>query len=191
MTVWHLELARGDELRPPDTSLPWATIVPLLRPSTGLARFLYETIGEDSGWRSRRGWDDAEWRAELDRPGCELWMSWQCGRPTGYAELNGGRGPGRATTRIVYLGLLPEFRGIGLGGQLLTDVAQRARTQHLRTPSLPPVERVEVDTSSCDSASALPNYCARGFRVVDCEQRWRDVSGSGAPRREAPARARR
>jgi GNAT superfamily N-acetyltransferase len=136
-----------------------------MRPSPQLARFLYTAVGSRWSWQSRQVWSDAEWRLALERPGTELWMSWYRGRPTGYVELAGGEGDGE-TTRICYLGLLPGFCGHGLGGQLLADATRRAWTVHLRTRTLPPVGRVELDTCELDSPAALANYLARGYRLV-------------------------
>jgi GNAT superfamily N-acetyltransferase len=140
-----------------------------MRPSPQLARFLYTAVGSRWSWRSRLEWSEAEWKLALERCGTELWMSWHRGRPTGYVELAGGEGDG-AITRISYLGLLPDFCGRGLGGQLVADATRRAWTVHLRTRSLPPVRRVVLDTCELDSPAALANYLARGYRLVRCAE---------------------
>lgn len=125
-------------------------------------------------WRGQLDWDEPTWQRTLDRPGTELWISWQHGQPTGFAELTGGAGEQCTTTRISYLGLLPEFRGLGLGGHLVADATRRAWTLHLRHAGMPAVEHVELDTSTLDSEGALPNYYKRGYHLVREEQR--DVS---------------
>jgi GNAT superfamily N-acetyltransferase len=187
VTVRYLQQCDPGQLTPPLTRIEWAHLTRVLRPSTGLARSFYVRVGERHRWRGRLDWDDQAWQQVLGRRGTELWISWFRDTPTGFAELTGGAGPGRTTTRIAYLGLLPEFRGRGLGGHLVAHATQRAWTVHRRHRDLPPVERVELDTSTLDSTRALPTYVKRGYQLVGEEEREitipdRVAVGPAAPR---------
>lgn len=161
--VRSLRMATRDDLRPPGRSVPRTALTRVGRPSAALARFLYRTVGETWRWRSRLAWTEERWRERLADPAVELWLSWQYGRPTGFAELTTGTGADGRTTYVDYLGLFPDFRGRGLGSRLVWDVTRRAWTAHERRPALPAVGCVTLDTTGDDSAAALPNYERRGF----------------------------
>lgn len=170
---WFLELHDPRQLRPPATPAEGTRFTRVLQPEVGLARWFYRTVGDKCQWRSRLAWTDQQWKERLCSPGVELWVSWfddpqnQCCTLTGFAELEGGVGEWRDVTRIAYMGLLPDYWGRGLGGLLLTNVVRRAWTLSERHPGLPVVRRITVDTQSLDSEPALPNYCARGFTIVE------------------------
>jgi GNAT superfamily N-acetyltransferase len=188
VTVRFLQQCDPGELVPPRTRIEWTRLTRVLRPSAGLARALYTDVGERYRWSSRLSWDDQTWRDTLDRRGTELWISWWRGGPTGFAELTGGIGPERTTTRIAYLGLFPAHRGRGLGSHLVAHATGRAWTVHERTEHLPRVKRVELDTSTLDTRSALPAYVQRGFQIMREEERELTVpehvtGGLVAPRR--------
>lgn len=176
--VTYLHQTDPDDLRPPESDDLGSRLIQQIRPSAALARFLYRRIGRPYGWSSRLHWSDGEWTELLARPDHEFWVSWQHGQLTGFAELWLGRSLDRTVTYIKFLGLLPEHCGLGLGGHLVAQVTRRAWTAHQRTPALPHVEEVTVDTSSLDDDRALPNYLARGFRVVGEKAVERDVTGS-------------
>ena len=163
--VTYLQQNSPHELRPPGSRAPGSRLVQQIRPHHGLARFLYRTIGRSCGWSSRLSWSDTTWTEWLAHSDTELWLSWQHGRLTGFAELWLGQLPDQTATHIAYLGLLPECRSVGLGGQLVTDVTRRAWTAHQRVAWLPRVERVTVDCTDLSTPTALPNYLGRGFRI--------------------------
>jgi GNAT superfamily N-acetyltransferase len=85
------------------------------------------------------------------------------GTPAGFVELE-GREEGRV--EIAYFGLLPDFRGRGIGGHLLSYGTARAWDLAVRWPGRPPTRRVTVNTCSRDGPYALRNYQRRGFRVT-------------------------
>jgi GNAT superfamily N-acetyltransferase len=69
---------------------------------------------------------------------------------------------------IRYFGVAPDRLGQGLGGCFLADVVDHAWQ---RGPA-----RVVLNTCSLDGPAALPNYLARGFRIVREERVLRMVT---------------
>jgi GNAT superfamily N-acetyltransferase len=110
-------------------------------------------------------------------------VAWLDGAPAGYLELAISPAPDSAASdsgapdsvgthvEIAYFGLLPQFVGRGLGGQLLTEGVRRAWTLHERVPGCAPVERVWVHTCTLDGPHALRNYLARGFQEFHTDTR--------------------
>jgi ribosomal protein S18 acetylase RimI-like enzyme len=166
VTTWSLELTSPDELRPAAVP-PAAAGVRIVRsevPSPDFGRFLYTAVGADCAWHDRLPWPPEQWRAHLTLPGTELWVAYEHGTPAGYVEL-GAQDEG--VVEIVYFGLLPDFRGRGIGGHLLSFGAERAWDLGGRREGHGPTKRVWVHTCSLDGPYALDNYRRRGFRVFD------------------------
>ncbi len=65
----------------------------------------------------------------------------------------------QSEVEIAYFGLLPEFIGRGLGGDLLTSAIENAWAWS------PAPFRVWVHTCNRDHPGALANYQARGFKI--------------------------
>ena len=149
-TVWYLEMPSPDALRRRDgPGVVSRSGVPL----GALNRFFYGEVGRDVHWVDRLAWTADRWQAWAERT--ELWLVHDRGTPAGYAELD-PRGDG--TVDVAYFGVLPAFRGRGLGGQLLTTVVERAW-------KLEP-DRVTVNTCELDGPYARAHYEARGFELV-------------------------
>jgi GNAT superfamily N-acetyltransferase len=159
--ISHLEMRspadfRRSEQVPPDVLLLRAAI-----PSPEFGRFLYTAVGGDWYWRERLPWTWAQWQAWLSRPEVETWVAYRAGTPAGYFELEAQPG---GNSQLTYFGLIPAFIGQGLGGWLLTRAVDRAWQMQ------PGVRRVRVHTCTLDHPGALPNYLARGFRLVKEEE---------------------
>jgi GNAT superfamily N-acetyltransferase len=86
-------------------------------------------------------------------------VAYVAGTPAGYFEIE--KGP-EGDVHIVNFGLLPQFIGQGLGGDLLTRAVERAWDWG--------ATRVWVSTCSHDHPHALKNYLARGFRILETTQ---------------------
>ena len=159
--VWHLEMTERPEATAPtaDYELRQTT-----RPLPELNRFLYATVGAPWDWYMRLKWTWQEWQAYLDREEVQTWIAFQGATPIGYFELEQ---QSHGSAEIVYFGLLPEFIGSGLGGQLLTDAIEKAW--------LLATERIWVHTCTLDHPAALPNYLARGFTIFREEDLVDDV----------------
>ncbi|EST37238.1 hypothetical protein N566_14115 [Streptomycetaceae bacterium MP113-05] len=166
VTTWWLEQTAPADLTP-SRMLDEASGVRTVRsevPSPEFSRFLYTAVGGDVAWTDRLGWPRSRWAQFLDRPAVETWVAWLHGTPAGFVELNGHPG---GSVEISYFGLLPAFRGRGIGGHLLSYGTARAWDQASRWPEREPTRRVWVHTCSKDGPFALDNYRRRGFRVFD------------------------
>ena len=165
VTTWYLEQNSAEELVParrPDE--PSLSIARAEVPSPEFSRFLYTAVGGDVTWTDRLPWRYADWRALLERPGVETWVAYVAGTPAGFIEL--GAGP-QAAVEIAQFGLVPAFRGRGLGGHLLSFGTARAWDLAERWPGREPTRRVWLHTCSKDGPYALTNYQRRGFRLYD------------------------
>ena len=147
-TVWFLEL---DELKASATD---AHVEHAAVPYGPLNRLFYTEVGREFDWTDKEGWSDERWQSWAEQ--VETWLVYDRGTPAGYAELRRRTD----TVEIETFGLLPPFRGRGLGGALLTRATERAR--ELAGPG----GRVSVNTCDLDGPHAKANYEARGFRVV-------------------------
>jgi ribosomal protein S18 acetylase RimI-like enzyme len=165
VTTWYLELTAPGELRPaavpPEDAGVRITAAGV--PSGVFGRFLYTAVGGDCSWTDRLPWPPERWQSHLEQPGREVWVAYRHGVPAGYAELEG---QDEGAVEIVYFGLLPESRGRGIGGHLLSYATERAWDLAARRPGRPATRRVWLHTCSLDGPYALANYRRRGFRVT-------------------------
>ncbi|GAA2247373.1 N-acetyltransferase [Streptomyces ruber] len=178
VTTWSLEQTSPADLLPAG---PPAGDVRVLRsevPSPEFSRFLYASVGGDVRWTDRLPWTYARWREHLGRPGVETWVAYDRGTPAGYVEL-AARDEG--VVEIVYFGLLPAFRGRGIGGHLLSYGTARAWDLAGRWPGLAPTERVWLHTCSKDGEHAMANYLRRGFRLFDTSTAEEPETGTPGP----------
>lgn len=160
VTTTYLEMTSRSELRPAVRARIAMALVRAEIPCPALNRFLYSAVGARWWWYTRLSWDHARWLAYLDRPGVETWVAYVSGSPAGYFELES---QDEGSVEIAYFGLLPEFLGKGVGGELLTAAITRAWDMG--------AARVWVHTCDLDHPAALPNYQARGLRVFRVEQK--------------------
>ncbi len=142
------------------------------QPTVSFYRYLYNTVGAEWTWVTRRLLSDDELAEVLADPAVEVNVLWVAGVPAGYAELDRRPAP---DIELAYFGLLPEFFGQGLGRWLLDW------TIHHAWRSRP--GRLLVDTCDLDHPRALGVYQKSGFRVYD-----RRVEQLELPEGMAPAR---
>jgi GNAT superfamily N-acetyltransferase len=161
VTIYYLEMLDRAQLRPSSRSHPEAIIQRAEIPNPEFNRFLYSAVGGEWHWHERLIWNYERWMQWLDRPEQETWVAYVRGTPAGYVELEY---QDDGSVEIAYFGLLPQFIGYGLGGQLLTFGIQRAWEMG--------AARVWVHTCSLDHPSALRNYQARGLHVYQQEDKW-------------------
>lgn len=166
VTTWYLEQTAPADLTPAAEPGPRAgiRIVRAEVASPEFSRFLYTAVGADVSWVDRLVWSPEQWRGYLERPGVETWVAYERGTPAGYIELDAQDG---GVVEIAYFGLLPAFRGRGIGGHLLSYGTARAWDLAERWPQRPPTKRVWVHTCSLDGPHARANYERRGFRLFD------------------------
>ena len=174
-TITWLEMTSPDQLRPGRLPPEPVELVPAGPP---LAPLLGETttrVGRPHGWTSRPAWSAARWAEHLAMPGVRAWLARVGGEPAGVVEIEVRPG---GEVEVTLFGLVPEFVGRGFGGHLLTQAVRLA--WGTEQPDGAPTRRVWLHTASADHAHALPNYQARGFRVVRSEVRRKVVPDEGA-----------
>ena len=152
----HLEITDPEQLRPP--ARPAQRPFELERVHDPTAnRWFYEQVGAGYAWTDRMHWSDEQWARWEAR--VETWVVSVDGERAGYFELEPYE-RGRLV-QLAYFGLLPRYHGLGIGGHALTAAIRRGF-------ELGP--KVAVSTNTLDGPHALPNYTARGLRVVRREQ---------------------
>jgi len=122
--------------------------------SVAYYRFLYDAVGRDYDWTSRKKLSDAELAALLNDPRLEVHVLMADGVPAGFAELD-RRTEGEI--ELVQFGLLPQFIGQGLGRYFLQWTIEKAWSYQPR--------RMWLHTCTKDHPAALPNYLKAGFTV--------------------------
>lgn len=172
----YLELPDGDALRRP-TAQPTDAVVARIQPcGVPLYRALYRAVGRRWHWRDQDGRDDEELQSQLDDPRESVWglRVPGVGDPAadGYAGWFELIDRGEGTTEINYFGLVPDAFGRGLGGLLLVRAVEAAWSLG--------ASRVILNTCSLDAPQALPNYLARGFRVLREEEFDKEIGDPSA-----------
>mgnify|MGYP006422447571 CR=1 FL=1 len=123
-------------------------------------RYLYNTVGAPWLWWERRALDDAALARLIHDERIEIYILYIDGVPAGFGELDCRDAP---SLDLALLGLIPEFRGRGLGTFLLRSVIDIAWSHD--------PEKVRVSTCTLDDPRALPTYQRMGFTPVSREER--------------------
>lgn len=161
----YLDLPAPDALRAAEFPAPPPALRVTDRAPCGVVEYraLYDAVGRAYRWRDRLAWSDAQLAAWLARPEVVVRVlerqddaGW---RPAGYYEL---ARHADGDVEIVYFGLVADAQGRGWGRALLTDAVRAAWAMG--------ATRVWLHTCTLDGPAALPNYLARGFRVVRAER---------------------
>jgi GNAT superfamily N-acetyltransferase len=129
-------------------------IVHAKKPTIAYYRFLYDAVGRDYDWTSRKKLSDTELDALLKDTRLEVHVLMVAGVPAGFAELD-RRTEGEI--ELVQFGLIPEFIGQGLGRYFLQWTIDKAWSYQPR--------RFWLHTCTKDHPAALPNYLKAGFAV--------------------------
>lgn len=155
-TIYHLEMTSLAQHIPAKPSRSPFALVQAEIPCPELNRFFYTAVGSNWNWVDRLGWSYAQWHSYLASGFVETWAAYVAGTPASYFELEK---QDNGNVEIVYLGLLPQFIGQGLGGALLSAAVRRAWALG--------ANRAWLHTCSYDHPHALASYEARGFRLFD------------------------
>jgi GNAT superfamily N-acetyltransferase len=151
-TTYLQMFARPERVMPPRRER--LMVVLAKKPTVAYYRFLYDAVGRDYGWTSRRKFSDADLAAILHDPWVEVHVLMADGVPAGFAELD-RRIEGEI--ELVQFGLMPEFIGQGWGKYFLQWTIDKAWSYRPR--------RFWLHTCTQDHAAALPNYVKAGFVI--------------------------
>ncbi len=121
-------------------------------PSVPYYRCLYDAVGKDYRWLSRRKLPDEELAAILNDPLNELHVLHIEGSPAGFAELD-RRQPDEI--ELVQFGLLPDFIGQGHGKWFLQWTIDKVWSYEPK--------RFWLHTCTLDHPAALSTYKKAGF----------------------------
>ena len=151
VTVFYLEM-----LAPSHRSVPapraGLAVLHVRSPTVPYYRSLYNVVGQDYYWLSRRKLSDEALAAILGDPRNELHVLHVEGTPAGFAELDRSR---QDEIELVQFGLMPEYIGEGLGRWFLQWTIDRAWSYEPK--------RFWLHTCTLDHPAALPNYLKAGF----------------------------
>ncbi len=151
VTVYYLEM-----LTPAQRAVPaprdGLTVLHAQQPSVPYYRFLYNAVGQDYNWLSRRKLSDADLATVIEHPLNEVHVLYVGGSPAGFAELDRRRAD---EVELVQFGLMADFIGQGLGTWFLQWTIDKVWSYR---PS-----RFWLHTCTLDHPAAVPTYQKAGF----------------------------
>ncbi len=151
VTVYYLEmhaLSQRDMPAPRDG----LTVLHAKSPSVQYYRFLYDAVGKEYNWLSRRKLSDAELAAVIHDSCNELHVLHVDGSPAGFAELDRRQSD---EIELVQFGLMSDFIGQRLGKWFLQWTIDKVW-------SYDPI-RFWLHTCTLDHPAAVPTYKKAGF----------------------------
>jgi GNAT superfamily N-acetyltransferase len=117
-------------------------------------RFLYDAVGNEWNWTSRKKLSEPSLAAIVNDPRDEVHVLMVDGVPAGFVELD-RRVEGEI--EISQFGLMREYIGQGLGKYFLQWAIDKAWSYGPK--------RLWLHTDSQDHPAALPNYLKAGFAI--------------------------
>jgi GNAT superfamily N-acetyltransferase len=151
VTVYYLEMFACPERTVP-APCAGLSVHYVAHPTVEYYRTLYDAVGKDYRWLSRRKMSDQALAAIIGDPRDEIHVLSVDGQTAGFAELD-RRQPDEV--ELVQFGLLPSFIGKGLGKWFLNWTISRAFSNQPK--------RFWLHTCTFDHPAALPNYLNAGF----------------------------
>lgn len=158
ITIYYLEMLEPSKQNVP-ASRHGLSVIHAKHPTVAYYRFLYNAVGEDYRWLSRRKLSDDELAEIIHDPLNEVHVLHVDGTPAGFAELDRRQ---TDEVELVQFGLIPEFYGQGLGKWFLQWVIDTVWSDHPR--------RFWLHTCTLDHPAALPMYQKAGFVQYKQEQ---------------------
>lgn len=152
-TITHLEMLAEPRLPVAPTPPGKYALMRAEKPPIHFYRYLYNTVGRDYAWVSRRDLTDEALSYIIHNDDVEIYVLWLNGAPVGFTEIDFRQMP---EADISFLGIVPEFIGCGLGRFLLCEAI---RIVWSRGP-----ERLTIQTCTLDHPNALPLYQRHGFK---------------------------
>jgi len=124
-----------------------------------LNKFFYKNVGKNCNWIDRLVWTDQNWIKHVSDTNLFSYMLKENDEIAGYYELI--YKPEKQEAEIAYFGILEEYRGLKLGGYLLSDAIKCSFSKGAK--------RIWLHTCSNDHKNALSNYLARGMEIFKSE----------------------
>jgi GNAT superfamily N-acetyltransferase len=151
VTVYYLEMRAPSDrcVAAPRDDL---TVVHVPSPTVAYYRSLYDAVGKDHYWLSRRRMSDEALAAILGDSRNEMHVLHVGGAPAGFAELDRRQSD---EIELVQFGLTAPFIGQGLGKWFLQWAIDKAWSYSPK--------RFWLHTCTLDHPAALPNYTKAGF----------------------------
>ena len=141
-------------------------------PAVAEFRRLYDGVGADYAWTDMHSVPSGELAAFVRNPLVEFYVLTDPeDREAGFFQLDFRRRDADGTVEIAYFGLLPAYRGRGIGTWLLDQAIRKAWRED--------VARLDVNTCTLDHPAALRNYLRAGFRIARVETRTRHGESAG------------
>ena len=163
VTVYYLEMLAPSQREVP-APRDGLTVLHARTPSVPYYRFLYDAVGTEYNWLSRRKLPDDELAAILNDPLNEVRVLHVDGSPAGFAELD-RRQPDEI--ELVQFGLMPDFIGKGLGSWFLQWTIDKVWSYQPK--------RFWLHTCTLDHPAAVPTYKKAGFVQYKEEQIRREL----------------
>ena len=158
VTVYYLEMLQAARMSVP-VPQEELQVISSQKPTVAYYRFLYNSVGRDYRWLSRRKLSDDALAEIIHDPLNELHVLHVNGTPAGFAELD-RRQP--QEVELTQFGLIADHIGRGLGKWFLQWTIDRVWSYD--------PNRFWLHTCSLDHEAALPNYKRAGFREFKREQ---------------------
>lgn len=133
---------------------PGLAVMHARNPTVAYYRSLYDAVGRDYDWTSRKKLSDEELAAIIQDPLDEMHVLTVDGQPAGFAELD-RRKPDEI--ELVQFGLTAPHIGKGLGKYFLQWTIDKAWSYEPR--------RFWLHTCTKDHPNALSNYLKAGFVI--------------------------
>lgn len=122
-------------------------------------RALYADVGDEWFWVNRKNMSDRDLSQIIHHPSTEIGVLYDGHRAIGFSEINRLHFP---TIEIVFIGLVRDYIGQGLGRFLLT--------QSLRDAIHAGANHIKIQTSTLDHPHALGFYQKYGFEACNRQQ---------------------
>jgi GNAT superfamily N-acetyltransferase len=163
LTVYYLEL-----LAPPRRFVPaprnGLAVLHVRSPSVAYYRFLYDAVGREYHWLSRRKLSDEELSTAIQNPRNELHVLHVDGSPAGFAELDRRQ---QDEIELLQFGLMADYIGQGLGKWFLQWTIDKVWSYAPK--------RFWLHTCTLDHPAALPTYQKAGFVLYQEKQIRREL----------------
>jgi GNAT superfamily N-acetyltransferase len=151
VTVYYLEMLTPSQ-RVVSAPRDGLTVLHAQQPSVPYYRFLYDAVGKDYNWLSRRKLSDDDLAAVIQDPLNEVHVLHVDGSPAGFAELDRRQA---GEVELVQFDLMGDFIGEGLGTWFLQWTIDKVWSYGPRC--------FWLHTCTLDHPAAVPTYQKAGF----------------------------